>query len=75
MYTGTALTGEQPPGAPDFFGDHVAADSRWLMVGAARESIDFDGDGLDPAQGDVQVGALYLLRDPVRPIQLSSVYI
>lgn len=71
-FTGTTLIGDAPgdvSGAGDFFGDHVASNSDWLMIGAPREDIDLGDDGLDPAQGDINVGALYVYkRTPAGPV-------
>jgi len=63
-YTGTALVGDQPP-APrsyDSYGDHIAANDDWLMVSAPREDVDFDNDGISRAQGDQDVGVIYIYR-------------
>jgi hypothetical protein len=63
VYTGTALFGDVPNPSGffgDFYADHVASNSQWLMVGVAREDIDHDNDGIDPAQGDINAGAVYI---------------
>ena len=63
VYTDVTLTGGQELGGLDWFGDHVASSDEWLIIGAGWESIDFDGDGEgDPAQGESQVGAVYVYR-------------
>ncbi len=54
----TTLSGAAQLG--DFYGDHVAANSDWIVVGSPREDIDFENDGINPAQGDLDVGAIYI---------------
>jgi hypothetical protein len=64
VFSGTALVGD-PPSDPiffDSFGSHVAADKKWLMIGAPREDIDLHNDGLNGAHGDIEVGAVYIYR-------------
>lgn len=63
-FTGEILVGDQPaaPGSYDSFGDHIDANDDWLMVSAPREDIDFDNDGISRAQGDQDVGAVYIYR-------------
>jgi hypothetical protein len=77
IYTGVPLVGDQatdPFGFGDFYGDHVASNSKWLMVSAARESIDFDNDGFDSAQGDNEVGAVYIYeRTEMGPVLHSKI--
>lgn len=69
VFNGTTLIGDQPPGNLDMYGDHVAANKKWLMIGAPREDIDLDNDGLSTAQGDIDVGAVYVYRrTPAGPV-------
>jgi hypothetical protein len=46
----------------DSYGNHVASDNDWLIVGAPREDVDADDDGMDSAQGDINRGAVYIYR-------------
>ena len=66
VFTGTTLVGDAPPETSfflgDFFGEHVTSNSKWLIIGAQRESVDLDNDGLDGAQGDLDVGAVYIYK-------------
>jgi len=63
VFTGITLVGDDL-GEFDFFGDHaaVAANDDWLMFSAPREDIDFDNDGLDAGQGDIDVGSVYIYK-------------
>ena len=44
----------------DYFGDHVAVDSDWLIVGAPREDVDLDGNGDTLAAGEADAGAIWI---------------
>ena len=46
----------------DGFGNHVAVDDDWLIVGAPRESIDLDDSGDFFGPGERRVGAVYIYR-------------
>lgn len=56
----------------DFFGEHVASNSKWLMVGAPRESVDLDENGLNGAQGDIDVGAGIALQGNVMMVGAAN---
>ena len=46
----------------DFFGDHVAVDNEWLIVGAPREDVDLNGDSDTVDPGERDAGAIYIHR-------------
>ena len=58
----STISGALQPGG-DFFGDHVTADTNWIIVGAPREDVDLDGDGvINPALGELDTGAIYIFQ-------------
>lgn len=57
----STLSGAAQPG--EFFADHVTGDENWIIAGAPREDVDFDGDGIiNPALGELDVGAVYIYQ-------------
>ena len=46
----------------DLYGDHVAVDNEWLIVGAPREDVDLDGIGGSTGPGEFDAGAVYIYR-------------
>ena len=53
---------QQASGLGDVFGNHVAADGDWLIVGAPREDVDLDGNGDFVGPGKVSAGTVYIYR-------------
>jgi len=46
----------------DFYGDHVANDSNWLIVGAPREDVDLNNSGNTSGPGEADAGAIYIYK-------------